>query len=337
MIYLIETTYYNKNTKEILDLLKIGYTEDNIKDRRFTAYKLHNPGFQLLYEIPGYNEDIERRIQYKFKDLMYSEYGREWFYYSEEIINFFKEIDKIDLYSLPKNINPRFKIVVKKIRVILGYVLQFDEIEEYLKKLILQYGNELSEDNTLIYLKNDNKDLSRYYRVINYKETGVYSEDSNINQEVNNFLKNYNTLPIMYDKLKLLCESSLSKQAMDIILDQIPDNDETKNYYITLGPDKLRALSYNKTFIKKKISIITFDSLLLQNSIYQDFKVGDKLPLSDIKDKLMNIYSEIGYNATPKAVDLENYFEVKKIFISGKNLDGSRKQVRGYELLSKKF
>ena len=35
MIYLIETTYYDKETKEVLDLLKIGYTEDSKKDKRF--------------------------------------------------------------------------------------------------------------------------------------------------------------------------------------------------------------------------------------------------------------------------------------------------------------
>ena len=89
MIYLIETTYYNKNTKEILDLLKIGYTEDSNKDKRFTLYKLHNPGYKLLYEISGYDEDIEKRVQYKFRDLKYNEYGNEWFYYSDDIINFF--------------------------------------------------------------------------------------------------------------------------------------------------------------------------------------------------------------------------------------------------------
>lgn len=43
MIYLIETTYYNKETKKVLDLLKIGYTEDSRKDIRFMAYKMHNP------------------------------------------------------------------------------------------------------------------------------------------------------------------------------------------------------------------------------------------------------------------------------------------------------
>lgn len=61
MIYLIETTYYNKDTKEVLDLLKIGYTEDNNKDKRFQLYKLHNPTCKVLYEIPDLPEDIEKQ------------------------------------------------------------------------------------------------------------------------------------------------------------------------------------------------------------------------------------------------------------------------------------
>ena len=55
MIYLIETTYYDKETKEVLDLLKIGYTEDSKKDKRFMAYRMHNPGYKLLYEVLGYS------------------------------------------------------------------------------------------------------------------------------------------------------------------------------------------------------------------------------------------------------------------------------------------
>ena len=34
MIYLIETTYYNKTTQEVVDLLKIGYTGDDNKDSK---------------------------------------------------------------------------------------------------------------------------------------------------------------------------------------------------------------------------------------------------------------------------------------------------------------
>ena len=43
-----------------------------------------------------------------------------------------------------------------------------------------------------------------------------------------------------------------------------------------------------------------------------EFKVGDKLKMSDIKFRLKNLYDSINYTATPKATDLENYFELKK-------------------------
>ena len=72
-----------------------------------------------------------------------------------------------------------------------------------------------------------------------------------VNQEVSEFLRIYISLNTMKDKLKLLCEYGLSSDAIDIVLGQIADSDEIKSYYTTLGPDRLRALSYSKTFIKK--------------------------------------------------------------------------------------
>ena len=99
---------------------------------------------------------------------------------------------------------------------------------------------------------------------------------------------------------------------------------------------RLKALSYKKINIQKALGIVTFNPLLLQNHIYQDFKVGDKLSLAEIKLKLSNIYINISYDKVAKANDLESYFEVKKIVIYEKNPDGSRKQIKGYELLSQK-
>ena len=335
MIYLIETTYYNKNTKEILDLLKIGYTEDNIKDRRFTAYKLHNPGFQLLYEIPGYNEDIERRIQYKFKDLMYSEYGREWFYYSEEIINFFKEIDKIDLYSLPKNIGKKLKGVIKDIRIILEYVLRSDELEEYLNKLILQYGDDLNKEVVLNYLKNDGRDLSKYYEIISLKESGKFTDNEELNIKIKKILEEYESLTDVQDKYKLLCESPYPEEVIKIVVNQLHDSDPVKGNYSSLGPQKLKALGYKKINIQKALGIVTFDATILVNEIENNFHVGDKIFLSDVKTRLANIYNLVGYDKTPKAKDLENYFEVKE---SGMRavVNGEKKIVRYYEILRKK-
>ena len=167
------------------------------------------------------------------------------------------------------------------------------------------------------------------------KETKIYSKDDGVNQEVNNFLEVFYNLPTMYEKLKILCEGGLSSQAVEIVLGQMSDSDDIKSYYTTLGPDRLRALAYNKTYIKKELGIVMFNHLLLQNHIYMDFKVGDKLTLSDIKIRLKNIYDEINYKAAPKGSDLENYFEIKECLIPVEE-NGKKKRVRGYELLSQK-
>ena len=161
MIYLIETTYYNKETKKVLDLLKIGYTEDSRKDIRFMAYKMHNPGFKLLYEIPNLSEDVEKRVQYKFRNLLYSEYGREWFYYSDDIINFFRDIDKIDLESLPKSpmserrkywkLNKLVKNVVYWVSII-----PKESKRDYIEKIIEDLGSNLKNiQDILNYIEKD--------------------------------------------------------------------------------------------------------------------------------------------------------------------------------------
>jgi hypothetical protein len=338
MIYLIETTYYDKETKEVLDLLKIGYTEDSKKDKRFMAYRMHNPGYKLLYEVLGYSEDIEKRIQYKFKDLLYSEYGREWFYYSEDIINFFKDIDSIDLESLPKNPirgSKDFKKIKNECREVLSYFFNSKDTEDYLKNIISKVKDQLTRDYVLEYLRDDSsigpEGVDRYLNYLKCLETGIYCEDDIVNREVSEFLKVYIGLNTIYDKLKLLCEYGLSSDAIDIVLGQIADSDEIKSYYTTLGPDRLRALSYSKTFIKKELNIVTFSQDLLEKSMYLEFKEGDKLSLVDIKTKLTNIYDSISYDRKAKATDLENYFEVKKCTINFPD-----KRVNGLEIIKKK-
>lgn len=338
MIYLIETTYYDKETKEVLDLLKIGYTEDSKKDKRFMAYRMHNPGYKLLYEVLGYSEDIEKRIQYKFKDLLYSEYGREWFYYSEDIINFFKDIDSIDLESLPKNPirgSKDFKKIKNECREVLSYFFNTRDTEKHLKSIISEIKDQLSKDYVIEYLRKDSrigsKKVDRYFEVLRCRESGIYCEDDMVNQEVSEFLRVYINLNTMKDKFKLLCEYGLSNDAINIVLGQIADSDEIKSYYTTLGPDRLRALSYSKTFIKKELNIVTFSQDLLEKSMYLEFKEGDKLSLVDIKTKLTNIYDSISYDRKAKATDLENYFEVKKCTINFPD-----KRVNGLEIIKKK-
>lgn len=338
MIYLIKSAGYDEN-ENLIHLLKIGYTEDNNKDKRFQLYKLHNPTCKVLYEIPNLPEDIEKRIQYKFRGLKYNEYGNEWFYYSEDIINFFKDIDNIDLESLPKSPRRReieFTNLKNEVIEIIKYLfLTKTEYLDYLENLITTLGDKFCVSSVLDYIKTDplvNKDLySKYLEIVKSRETGIYSNDDIVNQEVSEFLGIYIGLTTIYDKLKLLCEYGLSQDAINIVLGQISDSDEIKSYYITLGPQRLKGMGYHITKIKKALGIVTFSDELLDATIYNEFKVGDKITLSGIKDRLGYLYKSISYDKTPKATDLENYFEVKKCTI---NLPGKR--VNGLEIINKK-
>ena len=162
------------------------------------------------------------------------------------------------------------------------------------------------------------------------------TKDDLINRDVTRFLCIYETLTTIYDKLKMLCEYRVSKDVIQIVLDQISDSDEVKSYYLALGPQRLRALSYSVTKIKRELGIVTFSPELLINTITLNFNPGEKYSLSSLKEKLGNLYSSINYTSTPKANDILNYFEVKSIVIYEKKEDGSRRQIRGYELLNRK-
>lgn len=343
MIYLIKSAGYDEN-ENLIHFLKIGYTEDSSKDKRFSQYKMHNPTCKILYEIPDLPEDIEKRIQYKFRDLLYSEYGREWFYYSDEIVNFFKDIDNIDLESLPKSPMSekrdykKFRRMVKEI--VPWVTADIEDRDSYIQKIIDELGSNLnSTQDILDYIVKDygEDSITKYLEATKRKETGVYSEDDIINRDVTRFLCIYETLTTIYDKLKMLCEYRVSQEVIQIVLGQINDSDEIKSYYTSLNPDRLKTLGYNVTRIKRELGIVTFSQELLEAKIYSEFKVGDKLTLSNIKDRLDYLYSSISYTATPKAKDLENYFKIKLIYVTVfDKITGKKKQTKGYELLSRK-
>lgn len=337
MIYLIKSAGYDEN-ENLIHLLKIGYTEDNNRDRRFMSYKLHNPTCKILYEIPSLSEDIEKRIQYKFRDYKYKEYGNEWFYYNDDVINFFRDIDSIDLESLPKNPirgSKDFKKIKNECREVLSYFFNSKDTEDYLKNIISKVKDQLTRDYVLEYLRDDSsigpEGVDRYLNYLKCLETGIYCEDDIVNREVSEFLKVYIGLNTIHDKLKMLCEYGLSSDAIDIVLGQIADSDEIKSYYTTLGSSKLKSLSYNSAKIKNHLGVVTFSQELLESSIYSEFKVGDKITLSDIKSRLEVLYKSINYDKVAKAKDLENYFEVKNssIYENGK-------KVKCYIIIKKK-
>ena len=166
----------------------------------------------------------------------------------------------------------------------------------------------------------DYADRFTVFSTINEKLDIGYS----VNQEVEAFFYKYDRLSLFKDKLRLLCEYDMSDEARSIALEQIGEHDNIRSYYTTLKPDRLKSLGYNRTYIERELGVVVFSKELLVRTIFQNFKVGDKIPNTDIKNILTNLYSSINYKATPKAIDLGEYFEVKKCKISnnGKRLDG---------------
>ena len=128
-------------------------------------------------------------------------------------------------------------------------------------------------------------------------------------------MEQYQKLGTFKAKLRYLCEFGFNDNVISIVLDQIGEHDNIKSYYTALGPQKLRALGYDRYKIEKELGIVTFSYELLESTIYNEFKVGDKLTLSGIKDRLGYLYSSINYTAVPKATDLEKFFEVRPIVI----------------------
>ena len=158
------------------------------------------------------------------------------------------------------------------------------------------------------------------------------SESGMINSGLIDFVQKFNTLPTFYDKMKSLCESEFTESERLTILEQVPIL--YKNMYLKVGPARLKARSYNITFIKKELEDTSVNSEIdLGKELNKYFQIGQRYSLVDIKNKLKVIFDEIGYRSTPKASILSDYFEVKKAKIISS--DGLKKD-NGYEILKKK-
>lgn len=339
MIYVIESSGYKKKDngeRVYFSILKIGFTEDSNKERRYGSYRNHNPCSEVLFKIPGGTEDHEKRLHYKFRDLLL--YGNEWFKYDQKIIDYFNSgVTLVDFESLPKNPgreNYQYKEIRKSIRKINYYFFETrSEADNYLEKVCEILGDKLSRNSYFELIKRDlgEDKVNQYLSLENTILKGDFTEDSDKNIEISKFFQKYLVEGNIIKRVQYLCE--LNEELTSIGLLFIPNSDPAKKYYISIGRKRIRELGYNVTKFDKELSIMSTDICSLENTVYQNFKVGDRILLADLKDILEKIYTSVNYKATPKAKDIENYFEVKECLIP---IPSTKKRGRGYELLKKK-
>ena len=155
------------------------------------------------------------------------------------------------------------------------------------------------------------------------------------NAEIMDYLSQYRELPRLFDKLKFLCELDFKGKLSKGLLEQITEKN-FQDYFELLGSERIKALGYNISNINKELGIVSFNKSLLFLKIIETFSVGERYTSSWIKSSLKSIYEESGYEKTPVASDLENWFDIKKVQINTRLDNGTYKRDKGYEILSKK-
>ena len=149
-----------------------------------------------------------------------------------------------------------------------------------------------------------------------------------IDATVNNFKYQYTTF---VDKMKYLCsqKENLSEDEYSVVLSLVPM--EYSNYITTLGIDLIKSKSYKKGDLDIEFKNLSQNQLVsnaLEMKIINEFNVGKRYTKVEIKEKLREIYSSLGYKKTPKATDLEQWFEIKSVLINRKD--------NGFEIIKKK-
>ncbi len=130
--------------------------------------------------------------------------------------------------------------------------------------------------------------------------------------DINDHLSQLYEIKTLAGRYKYFC--SLPDDIIHSILPHLPES--YTNYYTVLGVDKMRALGYNATDMKKEYEgRVGNQSIDIKTPIISEFQIGSAYTKSYIKNKLGDIYNSLGYFKTPKALDIEDYFVIKNKMI----------------------
>ena len=319
MIYVIKVEY------KVCTVLKIGYTADKNSKKRFESYKNHNPFFEILFTIPGGTEEDEKNLHYKFKSYLRS--GREWFSCEQEILDFFTtHTTKESLTEIKReNCDEFFKYKKKYINPVL-HNLKVNMIE-----YITVQENLLNKIKSLRY----ESAINNYFKT-NYPDVDFNTPEI-ISKEAQKILQEFENQQFFNNKMRYLYSLNMDEEVAKQVLNNIYDTSYAK-YYWTISASRAGTLKYQKGNLEKEYQSIINpkDTSYIENEVKQKilsaFQVDSRYLKSDIKETLREIYTELGYEKTPKAGDLDVYFEIKECKIT----NSLGKQDHGFKIIKKK-
>ena len=133
------------------------------------------------------------------------------------------------------------------------------------------------------------------------------------------------------EKMKMYCEFMDTYKTNQYIFTSIfhKVDPKYKTYYDLYGTVGCRSVGYEESALRGKISN-NLKSPNLKERLISYFKVGSKYSLKDLKFNLGLIYKDLGITKTPKASELEVYFDVSETKITDPT---TGKRNKGYLIL----
>lgn len=169
-------------------------------------------------------------------------------------------------------------------------------------------------------------DYADRFSVFNSIQNTFEVTDFEVAEEIARFQSKFQEADTQKKRMKVLCTEEISEAALQSILNLVPEY--MKRFYIILGPDRCRSLGYDYSRMEREVGNKKVEQDVLLDRVLQEFSVGDRIPKVDVKIKLGKIYEDLGYSKTPKATDLQEWFEVRGI-----QTKTNGKVVNGFELL----
>ena len=143
--------------------------------------------------------------------------------------------------------------------------------------------------------------------------------------DVINSLRDTTSKPFT-ERLKELCESNFPEEVKKTIAQQV--SEKFDKYYNILGPERCKANGYRPTDLEREIKALTSKDNITREFCIR-FKVGERYTNADAKAMVGKLYEDLGLShKTPKATDIFEYFEVKRVSM----FDENRKKINGIEL-----
>ena len=267
------------------------------------AYIDENDNFHKVLKI-GYTSNLEKRLShytshnFGFKLLKTREGNEEMekllhYYFNKYLI---KESYNREWFEYNEEIINNFSILEK-------------EELSYLNKKNNKNQEEKITDDLLLELCENDLDL--------FSEIRTFLNDFNINRNFKRRIKSY---CIFLDKNNYLD-----------LLKKIPEIPNTFHmYYELLGHDGIRAYSYEELPLRNEVEI-KLKVPEIRTAILFNFQPGNKYSREYIKEKLQEIYDQLGFKKKAKANDLDEYFITKR-----SQFRENGKKIEGFEIIQLK-